>query len=263
MIEIGFLNAHQRRLQIVQQIQESGSIRTAELIQKFGVSDTAIRRDLNILEDDGQLRRVHGGAVAVGRSIAGTSFQTKAMQYREEKCCIGQTAASLVKPGESIILDSGTTTLEVALALPGIVTNSQPITIVTNSLPIVLGLMDWSAGNLNVLGGILLPEHQATVGPQTIANLKRVQVTKAIIGCDGLTISHGLTTAHMLVAEVGRMMVEVARQVIVVTDSSKLGRVGFTQIVPLDAIDILITDKNAPAELVEQIRDLGIEVLLA
>jgi len=263
MLENGSLTAHQRRLQIIQQIQESGSIRTAELIQKFGVSDTAIRRDLNILEDDGQLRRVHGGAVVVGRSIAGASFQTKTMQYREEKCCIGQVAAGLVKPGESIILDSGTTTLEVALALPGIVTNSQPITIVTNSLPIILGLMGWSAGNLNVLGGILLPEHQATVGPQTIANLRSVQVAKAIIGCDGLTISHGLTTAHMLVAEVGRMMVEVARQVIVVTDSSKLGRVGFTQIIPLDAIDILITDKNAPAELVEQIRNLGIEVLLA
>jgi DeoR family transcriptional regulator of aga operon len=261
MIENGSLNAHQRRLQIVQQVQESGSIRIADLIHQFGVSDTAIRRDLNILESDGQLRRIHGGAVAIGRSSAGISFHTKAMQYKEEKCHIGQAAANLVNPGESIVLDSGTTTLEVARALPGNINNSPPITIVSNSLPIIMGLMDWNAGNVNVLGGILLPEHQATVGPQTIANLRRIQVAKAIIGCDGLTISHGLTTAHMLVAEVGRVMVEVARQVIVVTDSSKLGRVGFTQIVPLDAVHILITDKNAPADLVEQIRDTGIDVL--
>jgi DeoR/GlpR family transcriptional regulator of sugar metabolism len=261
MIENGSLNAHQRRLQIIQQIQESGSIRIADLMQKFGVSDTAIRRDLNILENNGQLHRIHGGAVAVGRSFVGTSFQTKLMQHREEKCCIGQTAADLVQPGESIILDSGTTTLEVALALSKSVSNSQPITIVTNSVPIVLGLMEWSSGNLNVLGGILLPEYQATVGPQTIANLRRIQVAKAFIGCDGLTTSHGLTTAHMLIAEVGRVMVEIARQVIVVTDSSKLGRVGFTPIIPLNMVHILITDKNAPDELVEQIREVGVEVL--
>jgi DeoR/GlpR family transcriptional regulator of sugar metabolism len=121
--------------------------------------------------------------------------------------------------------------------------------------------MEWSSGNLNVLGGILLPDYQATVGPQTIANLRHFQVDKAIIGCDGLTITHGLSTPHMLVAEVGRAMVEVARQVIVVTDSSKLGRMGFTQIVPLNMVHILITDKNAPGELVEQIRESGTEVL--
>lgn len=261
MLDNGSVTTHQRRLQILQQVQESGSIRIADLMQKFGVSDTAIRRDLNILEDEGQLRRIHGGAVAVGRSIIGTSFQAKASLHREEKSCIGQAAAELVKPGESVILDSGTTTLEVALALSGSSVSSQPITIVTNSLPIVMGLMDWSAGNLNVLGGILLPEHQATVGPQTIANLRRIQVAKAIIGCDGLTVSHGLTTAHMLIAEVGRVMVEVARQVIVVADSSKLGRIGFTQIVPLNMIHILVTDKNASPELIHLVRDAGAEVI--
>ncbi|OGO34919.1 MAG: hypothetical protein A2Z16_06760 [Chloroflexi bacterium RBG_16_54_18] len=261
MIENGSLNAYQRRSRIFQQIQEIGEVRIADLIQQFGVSDTAIRRDLTILENNGQVRRIHGGALAVGRSLAGLSFQTNAVRHYKEKCNIGQAAAALVQPGESIILDSGTTTLEVALALANTNTNAQPITIVTNSLPIILGLIDWNAGNLNVLGGILLPEHQATVGPQAIANLKLLQVSKAIIGCDGLSISHGLTTAHVLVAEVGRVMVEAAHQVIVVTDSSKLGQKGFTQIVPIDAVDMLITDVNAPAEIVDEIRTLGIEVL--
>lgn len=261
MIENGSINAYQRRQRIVKQVQEFGEVRIAELTQQFGVSDTAIRRDLNLLERNGQVRRIHGGAVTIVRSPAGKTFQTSAKRHHQEKSCIGQAAANLVQPGESIILDSGTTTLEVALALQNSLSSPQPITIVTNSLPIILGLMDWTAGNLNVLGGILLPEHQATVGPQTIANLRLLQVSKAIIGCDGLSISHGLTTAHMLVAEVGRVMVEVARQVIVVTDSSKLGKKGFTQIVPIEAVDMLITDQNAPQENVDEIRALGIEVL--
>lgn len=261
MKEIESLSAHQRRSQIVQQVQDQGTIWISELIDQFGVSDTTIRRDLNIMEERGQLQRIHGGAIPAGRSSVAITFQAKFRQYKEEKYSIGEKAASLVKPGDSIILDSGTTTLEVALALKNKAPNSVPITVVTNSIPIILELMEWSEGSLNVLGGILLPEHQATVGPQTIANLRRVQVDKAIIGCDGLTVSHGLTTPHMLVAEVGRVMVEVARRVIVVTDSSKLGRVGFTQIVPLHAIHTLITDQNAPYELVDEIRESGIEVL--
>ena len=125
MIENGSLNAYQRRLRIVQQIQEIGEVRIADLIQQFGVSDTAIRRDLTILGNNGQVRRIHGGALAVGRSLAGLSFQANAMRHYKEKCCIGQAAAALVQPGESIILDSGTTTLEVALALANAITNAH------------------------------------------------------------------------------------------------------------------------------------------
>jgi DeoR/GlpR family transcriptional regulator of sugar metabolism len=263
MDEKNQFSAHQRRLKIVQQIQEQGSIRVAELIQEFGVSDTAIRRDLNILEERKLVQRIHGGALAVPRLQAGSTFAAKSQQQIQEKSCIGQVAASMIQPGESILLDSGTTVLEVALAIPKIVPGHPPLTIVTHSIPVMLALQEWNASNLNLLGGILLTDYQATVGPQTIANLRRIQVAKAFIGCDGLTLSHGLTTPHMLVAEVGRAMVEVASEVIVVTDSSKLGRVGFTQIVPLNRVHTLITDDQAAPEIVEQIREAGIQVILA
>ena len=256
------LTAHQRRLKIAQQVQDLGSLRVAELTHAYRVTDTSIRRDLEILESQGRLRRIHGGAVATARSQAPQSFQAKTRQNLEQKKRIGAAAAALVQPGESILLDSGTTVLEVALNLPKHLNGSTPLTIVTNSLPVVNELQTWSSLHLNLLGGILLPEFQATVGPQTIANLRRIQVGRAFIGCDGLTLSHGLTTPHMLIAEVGHVMSEVASEVIAVADSSKLGRVGFTPIAPLSAVRKLVTDAEASPQIIEEIRAAGIEVII-
>ncbi len=256
------LTAHQRRLKIARQVQDQGSVRVAELMRAFHVTDTSIRRDLEILESQGRLRRIHGGAVATVRSQAPQSFQAKTRQYPEQKARIGAAAAALVKPGESILLDSGTTVLEVALNLPKQLNGPTPLTVVTNSLPVVNELQTWSSLHLNLLGGILLPEFQATVGPQTITNLRRIQVDRAFIGCDGLTLSHGLTTPHMLIAEVGHVMAEVAGEVIAVADSSKLGRVGFTSIAPLSAVHKLVTDTGASPQIIEEIRATGIEVIL-
>ncbi len=256
------LTAHQRRLKIAQQVQEQGSVRVSELIRTFRVTDTSIRRDLEILESQNRLRRIHGGAVATARSQAPQSFQTKTREHPTEKTRIGVAAAALVHAGESIILDSGTTVLEVALHLPHNHSVPTPLTVVTNSLPVIAELQNWSSIHLNLLGGILLPDFQATVGPQTIANLRRIQVDKAFVGCDGLTLSHGLTTPHMLIAEVGRVMAEVAHEVIAVADSSKLGRVGFTSIVTLSHIQKLITDAGAPTALLDEIRAAGIQVIV-
>ena len=256
------LNAHQRRLKIARQVQDSGSVRVAELMRSFHVTDTSIRRDLEILESQGRLRRIHGGAVASAHTLAPQSFQAKAREHPIEKTRIGAAAAARVRPGESILFDSGTTVLEVALHLPKNLNGSTPLTVVTNSLPVITELQNWTSININLLGGILLPEFQATVGPQTIANLRRIQVDKAFIGCDGLTLSHGLTTPHMLIAEVGRVMAEVARQVIVVADASKLGRVGFTPIIPLSGVHKLLTDSAAPPQLLDEIRAAGVEVIV-
>lgn len=256
------LRAHERRAKIAEQVQEQGSVRLTELLNTFRVTDTSIRRDLQILESAGRLQRIHGGAVASGRGLTPNSFNAKTREHPAEKERIGAGAAALVRSGESILLDSGTTVLQVASHLPKVVNGSSPTTVVTSSLAVVQELEAWNSLHLILLGGIVLPEFQATVGPQTIANLRRIQVDKAFIGCDGLSISHGLTTPHMLIAEVGRVMPEVARQVIAVADSSKLGRVGFTPIAPLTSIHTLVTDTNAPPELVREIRAAGIEVIL-
>lgn len=256
------LTAHQRRSKIAEQVQTQGSVQLTELLRTFQVTDTSIRRDLQILESEGRLRRIHGGAVANGRGSTASSFQAKTREHPAEKERIGAAAAALARSGESILMDSGTTVLQVALHLARAVNGPSPTTVVTNSLAVVQEVQDWKTLHLILLGGIILPEYQASVGPQTIANLRRMQVDKAFIGCDGLSAAHGLTTPHMLIAEVGRVMAEVARQVIAVADSTKLGRVGFTPIVPLNSIHTLVTDTGAPPELVREIREAGIEVVL-
>ena len=139
---------------------------------------------------------------------------------------------------------------------------SGRLRIVTNSIPILEEIGNWAPHNLLLLGGIFLPEHQATVGPETLSALQQINATIAFLGCDGLTLDGGITSAHPLIAEVGRMMAERAKRVIVLADSSKLDRAGFVPIVPLEEIDLLITDNEAPGETISQLKSRGIEIQL-
>ena len=120
----------------------------------------------------------------------------------------------------------------------------------------------WPSPNLTILGGLYLPDYQATVGPQTLVQLQELMADKVFLGTDGLTLGSGATTANVFMAEVDRMMVERSRQVILVTDSSKIGRVGFVPVKPVSAFHMLITDTNAPPDIVQSIRDMGVEVIL-
>jgi len=113
------------------------------------------------------------------------------------------------------------------------------------------------------LGGIYLPEHRATVGPEVLESLQQISAQRVFLGCDGLTLDGGITTAHPLIAETGRAMASRAEQVIVLADHSKLGRAGFVTIMPLGKIDVLITDPSAPKQLLSNLRERGIQVLVA
>lgn len=117
--------------------------------------------------------------------------------------------------------------------------------------------------HLLCLGGLFLPDYQAVVGPQTVLSLKGFTADLALLGCDGLTVEAGITTPHVLIAEVGATMATRARRVVALADLSKLGRSGFTTIVPLSQVDVLVTDTGAPPDLVAMIRALGVEVVLA
>ena len=175
---------------------------------------------------------------------------------------LGKVAAELINPKDVLLLDSGTTTLQVVRHVPAALRNSSMITLVTNSLPIAQEVLTWPSPNLTILGGLYLPDYQATVGPQTLAQLQELRADKVFLGTDGLTLGSGPTTANILMAEVDRMMVEHARQVILVTDSSKIGRVGFVPIKAIGSMHTLITDTNAPPDIIQSIRDMGVEVLL-
>ena len=256
------LSAAERRSQIAQKVLENGKVFVAELVNQFQVTETSIRRDLTLLEASGRLKRVHGGAIPIPGSTRTDSFAEKMELHIKSKERIGKVAAGMIKPKDILLLDSGTTTLQVIRHVPSALRSSNLIALVTNSQPIAQEVLTWPSPNLTILGGLYLPDYQATVGPQTLAQLQELMADKVFLGTDGLTLGCGATTANVFMAEVDRMMVERSRQVILVTDSSKIGRVGFVPVKPVSAFHMLITDTNAPPDIVQSIRDMGVEVIL-
>jgi len=256
-------NADKRREIIPQQLARENVVRVADLSRQFGISEVSIRRDLACLERRGLLQRVHGGAVAVAIGGSARELVSTPGPHLDEKRRIGTAAAALVRPGERVIFDSGTTVLEVARSLGTDQAGTGNLTAITSSLPIVqeLGQRPWVS--LLLLGGIYLAEYRVVVGPQTVENLRGLHADKMFLGTDGLTLDHGLTTANVLEAEVDRAMVRAAAQIIVVADSSKIGCAGLTTIIPLTEIHVLVTDRGTPESFLEQLRSLGIQVILA
>lgn len=256
-------NADQRRALIREHLARQQMVTVSELSERFGVSEVSIRRDLERLQEVGILKRVHGGAVAVPDPILGESHAAKMSRHVEQKERIGRAAARLIDKGDRLIFDSGTTPLQVARQISGDLLEAGNLTVITASLPVVYELGRWKGLHMIVLGGIYLPEHEEVVGPLALANAQGLHADKAFLGADGLTFSHGVTTANLLEAELDRALMRAARQIIVVADSSKIGRVGLTTVLPIEEAHTLITDDGAPPEFVSAVRERGLEVILA
>jgi DeoR/GlpR family transcriptional regulator of sugar metabolism len=258
----GGLTARERRERIARLVDDDQRVSVADLAGRFRVTDASIRRDLMILEGAGRLRRVHGGAVGHAAMQTKGVYAMKLRARREEKVRIAAAAARLLRPRDVVLFDSGTTVAQVAAQMPHALRAASAITAVTYSLPVIEEIGGWEAPHLVCLGGLYLPDYRAFVGPQTVANLRDLTADVIFMGCDGLTVENGLTTPHVLVAEVGAAASARARRVIALADSSKLGRQGFTPIVPLSMVSVLITDDGADPDRVAEIRAAGVEVLL-
>jgi DeoR family transcriptional regulator, fructose operon transcriptional repressor len=254
--------AEQRRSGIIEELARQRLVKISDLSKRFGISEVSIRRDLERLEKLGMLKRVHGGAIAPPSAIAGLSGGSAVPKVSPAKERIGRAAAQLIRPGDRLIFNSGTTVLQVARNISGDLLTTGNLTIITSSLPIVHELGAWKSIHLLLLGGIYLPEWQVVVGPQTVANLANLHADKVFLGADGMTLIHGVTTANVLEAEVDRAMIRASSEVILVADSSKIGGIGLTTILPLEQVNKLITDEAAPAAFVSALRDAGMEVIL-
>jgi DeoR/GlpR family transcriptional regulator of sugar metabolism len=251
-----------RSTAILEELKRVHRVRVADLSLQLGVSEVSIRRDLEIMEEHGLLKRVHGGAVVLDSHPQSAPLIDKQDPLREKKERIGHAAAQLVRRGENLIFDSGSTCLQVACNLDRELLQNGNLTVITAYLPIVHELGRCSGVHLILLGGLYLPDYQILVGPQTIEQLKGLHVDKMFMGTDGMTLSQGFTTANVLEAEVDRAMAQAATEVIVVSDSSKIGGIGLATIMPFSGVDKLITDSDAPSDFVSGLRDLGIEVIL-
>jgi DeoR family transcriptional regulator, aga operon transcriptional repressor len=242
---------------ILERLSADGTVGVTELVRTLGVSPATARRDLQLLEDQRMLNRTHGGAVTRDL-LYELPLRYKAARHQEEKKRIAAEAAGRVEDGTVVGLTGGTTTTEVARAI----VDRRGLTVVTNALNIAGELAIREDVRLMVTGGTARSESYELVGPVAEQTLERVNLDVTFVGVDGISLETGLTTHHDIEAHTNRTMIERARRVVVVTDSSKLGRTAFAVICSLSMVDELITDTAAPAGPVDELREAGLVVTL-
>ena len=252
---VGAMRQADRLSAIIERLASDGAVDVADLVDRLGVSPATARRDLHLLEEQRMLSRTHGGAVA--RDVLyELPLRYKAARHHVEKRRIAAEAATRVVDGAVIGLTGGTTTTEVARSI----LDRRGITVVTNALNIAGELAIRADLKLVVTGGTARSESYELVGPVAEQALERLNLDIAFVGVDGIAVDAGLTTHHEVEAHTNRTMIERARWVVVVTDSSKLGRVAFAQICRLWDVHELITDEGVSPAMVRDIRDAGISV---
>ncbi|MGD0610255.1 MAG: DeoR/GlpR family DNA-binding transcription regulator [Anaerolineales bacterium] len=251
-----------RRSAIAAEVQTNQEVSVSDLGTKFGLSEVTIRRDLNHLERTGVLQRVHGGARAVSSAKQNSLFNVRILQNNEAKRAIGQAAAALINPGQVIMLDSGTTVLEVAKHIPKSYLKKGDLTIITRSLTIAWEIHKYHPNRLILLGGTYLDTFDDFVGQQVDVALQDMHFHTLFIGTDGVTENRGLTTDNVLEVGIYKNMAKCADRVVVVTDSTKINVDKFQSILPLNAIHTFITN-SAPESFVSLLQNQGIEVIMA
>jgi DeoR/GlpR family transcriptional regulator of sugar metabolism len=246
----------ERRMQIVQQANRAGRVAVTDLSQMFGVSEVTIRADLQDLADQGLLLRTHGGAVPTSRAPE-LSFSLRRQCQVAQKDLIGAAGAALVANGDAIFLDTSST----ALALARHLRRHRDLTIITNSLPVAESLLDVPGVTVVMPGGTLQRETISLVGVDGLAMLHKLNIQRGFFGAHGLSDPEGLTDVSAAEAEVKRQIVGMCREVVAIIDATKWGRAGLASFARLEDLDVVITDKLAPAHLVNQVTQTGIKVI--
>ncbi len=247
-----------RRVAIMERLNKSGQVDVTTLSQELGVSEVTIRNDLSRLEQKHMLVRARGGAFKIDRVGMDFSIADKMEYHYEEKKKIGKAAAALVEDGETIILDSGTTTLEISKNLA----EAQDLTVITNALNIASQLAENKNTNVIVPGGFLRKNSLSLVGTTAEDSFKNYFCDKRFLAVDGFNSIHGLSTPNVEEAHLNRTMIEIAKEVIVVADSSKFNRRSFAFIAPVSAVDIVITDAEITPEDKSNLENSGIRVIV-
>lgn len=252
------LLAEGRRRKILELVENSGQVTIRDVVRRFAVSAVTARSDLDALSANGVILRSHGGAVRY-QPTQDYPLKLKATIHRPEKSRIGQAAAQLVRPNETIILDSGTTTAEIAKSLKRM---KLKLTVITSALNIANELADAQEISLIMLGGLLRTVSYSFVGPQAEAMLRDLHADRLFLAVDGFELESGPFTPDVLEAQLNGLMMKVSKEVTVVADSTKLGRRSLFRIGPVESVHRLITDTRAPEEFASALRKKGMEVML-
>ncbi|ACX63083.1 DeoR/GlpR family DNA-binding transcription regulator [Paenibacillus sp. FSL H8-0457] len=248
--------AHERKKRIIDYVRQYRTATVAALASEFGVHTATIRRDLAEIEQEGALKRTHGGVIMEQWTHNEPSFNERTNFHRDEKIRIGQLAASLVEDGENIIIDSGTTTLHIATHL----VHRSDITVITNDMNVAVELRDAPGIKVILTGGELYPSSYMLNGMFTDHVLKSLHVEKAFIGTPALHPQHGLMHPEALLVPAKQNMIQAAGEIVVVTDHSKIGKLSLHTVAPNSAIHTLVTGSEASDSDVKPFQDRGITV---
>ncbi|NEW06972.1 DeoR/GlpR transcriptional regulator [Paenibacillus sp. SYP-B3998] len=253
------LLAQERKDLIMQTLMREGKVKVLPMAEELGVSSETIRRDLDVLEMEGRLQRVYGGAIRSGHENGEPPFQQRRELYADAKKKIGARAAQLIQDGDTIILDVGTTMMELAKSIQG----KRNLTILTNSLPIGTYLSEalnsnTFSGKVFLLGGQLNPEQQSLTGPLCEQMMKQFFVNKAFLSIGGIALSSGVTDYDLNETHISKEFAKSANEVIILADQSKIGVQAFAQIMPLEQIDMVISDQNYPKDWKHVLDEQGI-----
>ena len=252
--------ADERKQRIVELLNLQGRLTVEELVEKLRVSAVTVRADLDSLAGTGLLMRSRGGALKLDGLVPDYPVTIREQFQKAEKQRIAKAAAELIRPNQTILLDSGSTTLEIARRIRAL--KIHPLTIITNSLQIATELASVPQVSIVLPGGILRPNSYSMIGPYAERTLRELSADHAFLGVDGLDPSYGLCTTDILGSQVDALMIQIAREVTIVADSTKIGRRGLSVIAKISAIHRLITDRGADRRAIDEIEAHGVKVQL-
>lgn len=247
----------ERQRMILSYLAKNGNVSVVDLCNKYNVSEMTIRRDLTSLQNQGLLKRTYGGAIPTEPAFFEISQRAKLSMFIEEKKQIGVYCANLVRDGDVVLLDSGTTTLQIAKALKG-----RPITVLTNDLNIASELLDCHAITLFVVGGELNRENNNLLGSKAISFFDDIRGDVLFLAVEGVDENAGLTVPDLDEVPIKRRMMGTVDKVYVVSDHSKLGRNSMGIIAPIGGVTALITDAGASDDLLRPLQE-KVQILIA
>ncbi len=250
-----------RRAKILDELESKGQVSVSELSNMFDISEVTIRNDLSQLEKQNMLIRARGGAIKIKflRMSIDPSISDKQKEFQKEKQLIAKEAIKLIEEGDTIVLDSGTTTTEIAKNLE----QFKNLTIITNALNIASILSEYEGINIFMPGGSLRKKSLSLVGPLADENFEKFYCDKLFLGADGFNTSHGLSTPNSEEAHLNQIMIKISKKVIVVADSRKFDRRRFAFIGPISNIDVVITDSGIKEEDKTRLEKNGVKVIVA
>jgi DeoR family transcriptional regulator, fructose operon transcriptional repressor len=252
------MTAEERRHRIEEYLQQVEFASLEELSQHVGVSASTVRRDLTALEAGGSLKRTHGGARILNPKTDEFIFSARDTHQLAEKEAIGKACAELIQPNQSVIIDAGTTCFHVARHL-----EDKPLQIITNSLPVANLFAAATKVELVSSGGVIYPRLGVLVGPLAVETFsKKIHADVAVMSGGGIT-PEGITNSHGLLIDIQLAMIRAAHRVIFCLDHTKFGRQSVLPLCGLDNVDTIVTDDQAPRDLVEQLRAKELEVVIA